>query len=79
MAKPHEKLRNIIGQHDMTEADLAAELDIDVSTMSRKLMGHTPWTSAQMWRIMEMFAIPDKQLHLVFPPKGLSKAPKRTA
>lgn len=74
MAKPHQRIRTLMDEHDINSQTLAEELGIDTSTMSRKLMGRTPWTSDQMWRIMDIFHLPPREFHLVFPKGGASAA-----
>lgn len=70
MAKPFKRLRNLMHINDLTSEMLAEEIGIGVDTMSRKLCGHSAWTSDQMWRIMEILGEPDANLHEVFPRNG---------
>ena len=70
MAKPYKTLRDYLKQAEITSEILAQELGIGVDTVSRKLCDHSPWTSDQMWQIMEILCIPDNKLHEVFPRNG---------
>lgn len=83
MSKLFPKIREMMRQHDLNNKSFAEELGIAASTLSGKLNGHYPWTSDEMWKIMELFSIPANQLHCIFPRGGRNPANikpiKRTA
>lgn len=73
MSKLFPKVRDLMRLYDLTNKSLADELGIAASTLSNKLNGHFPWSSDEMWQIMEMFNVPDSQFHIVFPQGGKAR------
>lgn len=79
MSKLFSKIRDLMRIYDLTNKSFAEELGISASTLSHKLNGHFPWSSDEMWQIMEMFNVPPNQFHEVFPRHGKGQAvPKLT-
>ena len=70
MARPFKELRNLMRENELTNESLAREIGCASSTISNKLNGHYPWTSDEMWRIMELTNQPDHRLHTIFPRGG---------
>lgn len=83
MARPFKELRNIMREYDLTNELLGREIGCATSTVSNKLNGHFPWTSEEMWKIMEVTNQPPHRFHLIFPRDGQNepgaKRAKRTA
>lgn len=74
MARPYKVIRNLMRDHDLTNKLLGELLGgLAASTISNKLNGHSPWTSDEMWKIMDLFQIPAHKFHEIFPPKGMNK------
>ena len=67
MAKPYNVLRGLMKKCELTNKLLARELNISAAAVSKKLNGHSFWTSEEMWRIMSIVEEPSYRLHEVFP------------
>ena len=72
MAKPYSVLRGLLYSKEITQAILAEELDIGTDTVSRKLNAHSPWTSDQMYKILDLVGAKEESLHVIFPRNGRS-------
>ena len=59
-------------RHGYDGRRLAAVLDITAPTLSAKLCAHTPWTSREMYIIMDLFGLPYSELGRFFPKNGIS-------
>lgn len=70
MARPYARLRGKLAQYELTNDLLARKLLLTPSTVSRKLNGHSPWTSDEMWQIMELVGEPAHLMHRLFPKDG---------
>jgi len=84
MARPYKAIRDLMHDHDLTNKLLGKLLGgLAASTISNKLNGHFPWTSEEMWKIMEITNQPPHRFHLIFPKDGQNepgaKRAKRTA
>ena len=71
MARPFKILRGIMSDHDYTQQMLGDELGLTQTSISHRLTAKTPWSSDEMWQIMNLFHIPAKRFHEVFPPSGV--------
>lgn len=67
MAKPFTKLRARFLEEDIDQKSIAALIHIDPSTLSKKLMGYSPFTSDEMYMICDVLNIKDNELHIFFP------------
>lgn len=67
MAKPFTKLRARFLEEDIDQKSIAALIHIDPSTLSKKLMGYSPFTSDEMYMICDVLHIEDNELHIFFP------------
>lgn len=70
MARPYKRVRELMREYDLTNETLAQEIGCATSTISNKLNGKYPWTSDEMWKIMDLTNQPEHELHRVFPRKG---------
>lgn len=70
MARPYNVLRGLMRKYELTNELLARELRITAVTVSKKLNGHSFWTSDEMWRIMSLVEEPSYRLHEIFPRGG---------
>lgn len=70
MAKPYKVLRGLLRDNDITYDVLKEELDIGIDTISRKMNAHSPWTSDQMYAILDLIGAKPEALHKVFPRNG---------
>ena len=74
MARPFGEVRKLMREYDLSNERLGQELGCAASTISSKLNGKTPWTSEEMWQIMELFNEPACRLHIIFPRDGQNEA-----
>ena len=70
MARPFKELRDAMHRCELTNEALAREIGCGTATISVKLNAHYPWTSEEMWKIMELIGEPDHRLHQFFPRDG---------
>ena len=72
MAKPYKILRDLLRENDITYDVLRDELDIGTDTISRKMNARSPWTSDQMYAILDLVGAKEESLHKIFPRNGQS-------
>ena len=77
MARPYQLLRELLRSRGISNEILAEELDEHVTTISRKMNGHSAWTCEQMWQIMELINQPGNRLGDVFPKNGQNEPEAR--
>lgn len=65
--KPHALLRGEMQKYGITGRFLSAILGITPPTFSRKMTGKAPWSSFEMYKIMECIDQPINRLHELFP------------
>lgn len=70
MARPYKLLRDLLNSREITQEILADELGIGTDTVSRKMNGHYPWTSDQMYAILDLIGVKPERLHEIFPRNG---------
>lgn len=76
MARPYQKLRDLMKRHRITQIDLAEELGLlSECTVSRKLNDRSPWTSDEMYRILEVLGVNYERMHEIFPKNGRNEEP----
>ena len=68
--KPHAKLRGAMAACDVDCEYLARKLLRGVTYVSKRMMGHEPWTLAECYQIMDLLCIPHEKLPEYFPPYG---------
>lgn len=68
--RPHAKLRGAMTAADIDCEYLARKLLRGVTYVSKRMMGHEPWTLAECYQIMDLLCIPHDQLSEYFPPYG---------
>ena len=74
MARPYKLLRDLLHECEITNAMLASELGIrSTATVSRKLNDHSPWTSDEMYRILELVNEKPERMHEIFPKNGINE------
>lgn len=66
----YRRLRGLLAENDMTQADLARPTGLSVSAINQRMAGRADWTAGQMYAVMDYFRIPDDQLHIIFPKGG---------
>ena len=70
MATPDKILRDLLRENDITYDVLREELGIGADTISRKMNAHSPWTSDQMYAILDLVGAKEDALHKIFPRNG---------
>ena len=72
MAKRHANLRGALVAADITEKYLARKLLRGVTYVSHRMSGKEPWALDECYQILDLLHIPHDQLHIYFPPGGVS-------
>lgn len=72
MRKRYKKLRGAMAEHDITQEILARHLLIGRRTMSAKFTATSPWNISEMYAAMDLMNLPHDQMHIYFPPGGIS-------
>lgn len=67
MAKLFTRLRARLLEEDIDQKSVAERIHIDPSTLSKKLMGYSPFTADEMYMICDLLHIEDSELHIFFP------------
>jgi transcriptional regulator with XRE-family HTH domain len=73
MAKPFRDLRARLKYEDLSQLDLARQMNISAPTMTLKLMGERPFTMPEVFRICDVLNIPEKDILVYFPRKEMTK------
>ncbi len=68
----HTEIRAEMVRHGYDGKRLAPVLGISTVTLSLKLCGKAPWTSREMYIIMDLFGLPYAELGRFFPKNGIS-------
>lgn len=71
--KAHLVLRELMADGGYTREELARQLRIGVATLSYRLNGRLPWLKDEMYKILEIFSVPEEHMHIVFPKNIYSK------
>jgi predicted transcriptional regulator len=71
--KPYQKLRGLLRAEGIDQKELAHILGCSTTSVSHKFMGKYPWSSDQMYKIMDILDKPYNLLHEVFPKNGTEK------
>jgi hypothetical protein len=64
------KLRGKLREFDIDQSYLAHKLKICPMSVSRKMTGKRPWTSDEMYAVMDLIQEPYEKLHEYFPKDG---------
>lgn len=68
----HKELRAAMVQAGFDGKRLADNIGISNVTLSSRMCGHTPWTSKEMYQIMDLLDLPHWDLNKYFPKDGIS-------
>ena len=71
--RAHVVLRELMDDIGYTREELARDLKLGVTTLSFRLNGRQPWQKDEMYKIMEVFKVPEEHMHIVFPKNIFSK------
>lgn len=72
MKKPYQVLRTSLFTLNINQTDAAEALGICRDTFSRKVLGKIPFTTSEMYSLIDMLGRPDEDLHVLFPRGGQS-------
>lgn len=67
MPKRYQFLLDKLKERGMTRGDFAKRLGMSASAFSERLSGRTPFTHAEMYRIMDELELDYTLMYLVFP------------
>lgn len=67
---PFARLKRLMLDNDVLGGDLAFMLGISNGALSKKLSLQSPFSEVERWKIMDIFHVPENELHLVFPRNG---------
>lgn len=70
--RKHAKLRGALVAADITERQLAQKLLRGMTYVSHRMSGKEPWALDECYKILDIIHAPHEQLHLFFPPGGVS-------
>jgi transcriptional regulator with XRE-family HTH domain len=73
MAKPFRDLRAKLKYEDLSQLDLARQINISAPTMTLKLNGERPFTMPEVFRICDVLNIPEKDILVYFRREDMSK------
>lgn len=73
MARPFNELRMLMHEYGYTQKEIGDVIGVTTCSVSRRMNAQLPWTSDEMWKIMELFHIPAKRMHEVFPKQGINE------
>lgn len=68
----YKHLSGRLKQMGVRQKDLARILELSPASVSHRFVGRIPWTIDEMYKMMEICQAPAEQLHIYFPPKGVS-------
>ena len=71
--RTHVVLRELMDEIGYTRQDLKRDLKLGMTAVSFRLNGRTPWQTDEMYKILEVFKVPEEHLHIVFPKNIYSK------
>lgn len=71
--RAHVVLRELMDDIGYTREELAKDLKLGVTTLSFRLNGRKPWQKNEMYKILEVFKVPEEHMHIVFPKNIYSK------
>lgn len=67
MAKQFPLIRAKLAEMDMTYDEFADEIGLSKTTVALRMTGKQPWSNMEQYRVLDLFGIPDDQLHQYFP------------
>jgi hypothetical protein len=70
MCKPFKKLRLLLVENDMEQADLAKKLNRCLMYVNKRLNAKEPWSQDDQYKIMDWFKWPYEQMYELFPKNG---------
>ncbi len=73
----HQALRDRMQAYQVTSTELADVCCMSKVTFSRKLTAKVPWTSIEMYAIMDHLGVDPTEMYLYFPPGGRNVADAR--
>ena len=71
--RAHAVIWELMAEVGYTREDLARDLKLGLTALSFRLNGRTPWQEDEMYKVLEVFEVPEEQMHIVFPKNIYSK------
>ena len=71
--KAHVVLRELMADANYTNQDLSRQLNLGTDAVSKRLNGRAEWLKEEMYRILDVFRVPEEYMHIVFPKNIYSK------
>ena len=73
MARPFNKLRGLMQEYEIQQKHLARELNMGITSVSRRMSGSEEWRLDEIWKVMELLHIPACKMHEYFPAQGINE------
>lgn len=70
MTRKYSYLSGRLRQLELTQSDVAKKLGVSQPAISRRFNGGIPWTSDEMYQILDLCRARPEELHLYFPREG---------
>lgn len=74
MTRRYSYLSGRLRQLELTQADVAKKLGVGQPAISSRFNGRVPWTSDEMYKILDLCRARPEELHLYFPRDGRATA-----
>lgn len=79
MYRPFHKLRVRFAEMEMKQNEIARRAGMAPSTLTARMMGYQPWTSAEIIRVAAVLDIPTDQIGAFFFEDGTKEYEKKGA
>lgn len=74
MTRRYSYLAGRLRQLELTQKDVARALGVGQPAVSSRFNGRVPWTSDEMYQILDLCRAQPEELHLYFPRGGRATA-----
>ena len=71
--RAHAVLRELMDDANYSNRDMARQLNLGVDAVSKRLNGRAEWLKEEMYRLLDVFKVPEEHMHIVFPKNIYSK------
>lgn len=70
MTRKYSYLAGRLRQLELTQTDVARKLGVSQPVISARFNGKIPWSSDEMYQILDLCRAQPEELHLYFPREG---------
>lgn len=70
MIRPFEALRGKFAGRSMTQEDVAAAIGVSKSCIANRMNARLPWTIEEIYKLCDLFEIPEDEISFYFPRGG---------